>query len=119
MIANSRPLYFVPHAGVTMPWQEHQHDVSDTAHQGAYARPAADMPFTSADPIVASFAYNSEIRDICPLDRTGIRAPRLILMANRYDNKELRMSPQVSLSQSSEQVQLSFGQNVFLLLMLG
>lgn len=119
MIANSRPLYFVPHAGVTMPWQEHQHDASDSAHRGAYARPAADMPSTAADRIVASFAYTSEIRDICPLDLAGIRAPGLILMSNRYENKELRMSPQVSLSQSSQQVQLSFGQNVFLLLMLG
>ncbi|MEY3602315.1 MAG: hypothetical protein RL169_1559 [Armatimonadota bacterium] len=119
MIANSRPLYFVPHTGATMPWQDHQCDVSDTAHRGSHVRRVAEMPGKSPECVLASMAYASEIRTISPLALSGIRAPGLILMANRYDNKELRMSTQVFLSQPSEQVQPSFAQNVFLLLMLG
>ena len=119
MIANYRPLYFVPHTGATMPWQDHQHFVSDTAHRGSHVRHVAEMPGKSPECVLASMAYASEIRTISPLALSGIRAPGLILMANRYDNKELRMSTQIYLSQPSEQVQPSFAQNVFLLLMLG
>lgn len=119
MIANSRPLYFVPHTGATMPWQDHQHDVSDTAHRGTHVRRVAEMPGTSQECVLASTAYASEFRTISPLELSGIRAPGLILMANRYDNKELRMSTQIYQSQPSDKVQPSFAQNVFLLLMLG
>jgi len=119
MIANTRPLYFVPHAGVLMPWQNHQHDVSNTAHQGTHQSGVAEMPFASPEHVLASMAYASATRTISPLLLSGIWAPGIIMMANRYNNTELRMSTHIHLSHPSDKVQPSFAENVFLLLMLG
>ena len=119
MIANSRPLYFVPHTGATMPWQDHQCYVSDTAHRGTHVRGVTEKPGTSPECVLVSKAYASETRIVSPLALSGIRAPGLILMVNRYDIKELRMSTQIYASQPSDKVQPSFAENIFLLLMLG
>ncbi len=58
-------------------------------------------------------------RGICPLQLSELRAPGLIMMANRYNHREKRMHTPFCPTQSSDTVKPSFSQNVFLLLMLG
>lgn len=113
MIANTRPLHYVPHAGAAMPWQGHQlihtessHGVADADKHGFSAIPAGVV---SADQTLL-------LDSIALLPLSDYRAPGIVLIASRPKPKELMMPATNSLS--SNNVQPSFSEQLFLLLML-
>lgn len=119
MIANTRPLYLVPHTGAAVTWQDNHYGVPDTAQCDTHFNSIPVITVVPAGSILASSAHTTEIRSISALPLSGIRAPGLLPMANRYTRKELRMNTLPAQSLPSEPVQPSFAENVFLLLMLG
>ena len=116
MIANSRPLHFVPHAGSTMPWQSSQYGVTDHLHRESRRTSNETTPVPIPDYVVVCLAHTSERSEIVPLDSLDIRAPGLVLMATYNKPKELRMS--VYNSQPSDKIKPSFAEDMFLLLLL-
>ncbi|MFY8052940.1 MAG: hypothetical protein ACOVP2_10005 [Armatimonadaceae bacterium] len=119
MIANTRPLYLVPHTGAAVSWQDNHYGVPGTAQCDTHTKSVPTITEVPSGSILASSAYATEIRSISSLPLSGIRAPGLLPMAHRYTHKELRMKTHLTQSQPSEAVQPSFAENVFLLLMLG
>jgi len=116
MIANSRPLHYVPHLGATMPWQTHQAAVADNGHSES-SHPVMDGHRVSlSERVVVCLTHLTEHGEISPLPLSEFRAPGLVLMADQYQSKELRMPTQTSCQ--TDTVKPSFAENVFLLLML-
>lgn len=118
MIANSRPLYFVPHAGVSMPWQDYQYVESVTAlleskrkHQ-IYAHPGDEH-------ILACTSYSTDVRHVSSLPLSGVQAPGLIFVSNRFQESKVSVSTINSMPQASVGFQQSFAHNMYQLLMLG
>jgi hypothetical protein len=116
MIANSRPLHFVPHTGSTMPWQSSQYGVTDHLHRESRSTISETKPVPIPDCVVVCLAHTSERSEIAPLDSLEIRGPGLVLMATYNKPKELRMP--VYNSQPSDKIKPSFAEDMFLLLLL-
>ncbi len=119
MIANTRPLYLVPHTGAAVSWQNNHYGVPGTAQCDTHIKSVPIITEVPTESILASSAHTTEIRSISPLSLSEVRAPGLLPMAHRYTHKELRMNTLPAQSLPSEPVQPSFAENVFLLLMLG
>ena len=116
MIANSRPLHFVPHAGTVLPLQSSQHGVTDNLHRESRSPISETKPVRTPDCVVVCLAYASERSEIVPLKPLEMRGPGLVLMATYNKPKELRM-PMYSLK-LSDQIKTSFAEDMFLLLLL-
>lgn len=119
MIANTRPLYLVPHTGAAVSWQNNHYGVPGTAQCDTHIKSVPIITEVPTESILASSAHTTEIRSISPLPLSGIRAPGLLPMANRYTYRGIRMTTHLTQSQPSGAAQPSFAENVFLLLMLG
>ena len=116
MIANSRRLHYVPHLGAAMPWQTHQAAVADNGHSES-SHPVVDGNRVSlSERVVVCRTHTTEQGVISPLQLSDFRAPGLVLMADQFQSKELRMPTQTSCQ--TDTVKPSFAENVFLLLML-
>jgi len=116
MIANSRPLHYVPHLGTAMPWQPHQAAVADNGHSESRHPVVGGHLVSLSERVVVCFTHGSEHGGISPLPLSDFRAPGLVMMADHYQSKELRMPTQTSCQ--TDTVKPSFAENVFLLLML-
>lgn len=116
MIANSRPLHFVPHAGSTMPLQSSQHGVTDNLHRESRSPISETYPVPMPESVVVCLAYASECSEIVPLKSLEMRGPGLVLMATYDKPKELRMP--VYNRQPSDKIKTSFAEDMFLLLLL-
>ena len=116
MIANSRPLHFVPHAGSAMPLQISQYGVTDNLHRESRSPISETKPVRTPDCVVVCLAFASERGETVPLKPLEMRGPGLILMATYDKPKELRMP--VYNSQPSDKIKTSFAEDMFLLLLL-
>ena len=117
MIANSRPLHFVPHVGATMPWQTIQGSDAENGHPTNLRPKAYEKPLSSRETVVVCLTHTTECGEIRPLPLSGLFAPGIVLIADHYTAQELKMPLQTS--QQSDTIRPSFAENVFLLLMLG
>jgi hypothetical protein len=117
MIANSRPLHFVPHVGVSMPWQTIQGSEAENGHPTNLRPKAYEQPLSSGETVVVCLTHTTEYGEISPLPLSGLFVPGIVLIADYYTSQELKMSLQTS--QQSDTRRPSFAENIFLLLMLG
>jgi len=116
MIANSRPLHYVPHLGAAMPWQTLQVTVADHGHSESIHPVVDGHRVASPERVVVCSTYTTEHGIVSSLPLSEFRAPGLVLMADHCQTKELRMPNQTSCQ--TDTVKPSFAENVFLLLML-
>lgn len=116
MIANSRPLHFVPHAGSAMPLHSSQYGVTDNLHRESRSPISETKPVLTPDCVFVCLAYASERSEIVPLKPLELRGPGLVLMATYDKPKELRMPSYTS--QPSDSIKPSFAENLFQLLLL-
>ena len=116
MIANTRPIHFVPHVAAAMPWQTHQVAVADKSHTDPQCSCEHLQTQSSPDAVVISQTDTTEYGVIRPLPLSDFYAPGIVLMANHYTPKEYKMPLQCS--EPTDKMKPSFAENVFLLLML-
>jgi hypothetical protein len=116
MIANSRPLHNVPHLGAAMPWQTHQAAVADNGHSESRQPAVGGHRVSLSEHVVVCLTHTAEYGVLGHLPLSEYRTPGLVLMADHYHTKELRMPIQTSCQ--TDTVKPSFAENVFLLLML-
>lgn len=117
MISNSHSLYFVPHAGSTIPLQEYQYAESGSKPYEGHLELDACTHRTN-ESVLECTSYSCDVRHVTSLPLSGVHHPGLIFVSNRFQNNQVRMANITSVPQVSDGFQPSFALTVHMLLML-